>query len=161
MENQMKQQVDVIVKMTFEANAKIKKDRLEHQLEYWISETMTLMDDTKERYAYIDSQIIALREEAEIYNLEGSHVAVNRYFAFGNSLTSALKRGDLGRAIGLLNMEIGTLYRFDGTQLIDLIANVHKWDGYHEITEGEYYMLGGKPFPFFLSHASTNIPNCR
>lgn len=124
-------------------DAQIEEDTLADQLGHWISETMELMDDAAEQCAFMKSNIICITEESEIYIPDDQKAVSNRYFAFGNSLVAALKRGDIGSAIGLLNMQIGKLYRFDGTQLIELMDALQKWDGYHELVEAEYRMLGG------------------
>jgi hypothetical protein len=66
----MIQQVDVVVRMTFEVNAAIESDMVKHQLSHWVDETMQLMDDAGNDYAFISSTLLSIKEEADIYKTD-------------------------------------------------------------------------------------------
>lgn len=61
------QEVSVTVQMVFEVDATKDKEEIKQVLHNWIESTMLLMDDRAEQYQFIDSTVIQLKEEAEIY----------------------------------------------------------------------------------------------
>lgn len=66
----MRQQVEVIVKMTFDVDAGIDQEQAKQEIAYWISETMQTMDDMESKYDFMGSEIVSIKEEAEIYGNE-------------------------------------------------------------------------------------------
>lgn len=66
----MRQQVEVMVKMTFDVDAGIDQEQAKQEIAYWISETMQTMDDMESKYGFMGSEIVSIKEEAEIYDVE-------------------------------------------------------------------------------------------
>lgn len=63
----MTQEVEVLVKMTFEVSTDCPSNELNNQIGHWVRETMDLMDDAENNFSFVDSDIIYLKEESEIY----------------------------------------------------------------------------------------------
>lgn len=64
----MTQQVDATVKITFEVNAEIDTESLSQEIGHWVEETMSLMDDKANNFAYLSADVLKIREETDIYN---------------------------------------------------------------------------------------------
>ena len=64
----MRQQIEVTVKMTFDVDANIDAEGAKQDIGYWVSETMQTMDDINGSYEFMESKVVSIQEEAEIYS---------------------------------------------------------------------------------------------
>lgn len=64
----MTQEVEVLVKITFDVNAEMSYNDIQNTLEVWINDVMASLDDAPiNDVTFCQSEIISIKEEAEIY----------------------------------------------------------------------------------------------
>ncbi|WP_130855569.1 hypothetical protein [Olivibacter jilunii] len=138
-EDEMKQQVDICAKLTFEADASLDNEYIFHKLKQHILDSMILLNHRNE-YSFVECNFISTRAEADIYDTENLYRT--RYFAFGTILVDMLEQKDMeGAKLALLQGD-GDIYKFEG-DLDSLIDSANGWNYYIELSKHQYEELSG------------------
>lgn len=137
----MIQQIDVYAKLTFVVDAELDwplNGENIRKLTERISEPLYAADDACAEEGFVQCEILAVKEEAEIYDVECEKM---QYFAFGRSVADAVEVGDLDGARRHIANGDGCLYAYHGLSVTALLDAYDGWLSWIEIPQAVYLQL--------------------